>query len=58
MKLAIRGGKPTIPRDLIKPWPYITDEDKEMVLRVLDRDREKAPPSLGVERKERKENDS
>jgi len=36
-KLAIDGGSKTVPEELIKPWPWITEEDKKAVLEVLDR---------------------
>ncbi len=35
--LAIRGGKKTVPDGFIKPWPEIRQEDKDAVMRVLDR---------------------
>jgi dTDP-4-amino-4,6-dideoxygalactose transaminase len=35
--LAIRGGAPTVPRDLKRHWPDIRPEDKAAVLAVLDR---------------------
>jgi len=35
-KLAIEGGKRTIPEGSVKPWPIITDEDKKALLDVLD----------------------
>lgn len=35
-KLAINGGKPTVPEGLIKAWPVITQQDREMVMQVLD----------------------
>ena len=34
-QLAIHGGKPTIPAGLIKPWPHITDADRQAVMEVL-----------------------
>jgi len=36
-KLALHGGPRTVPHGLQKPWPEITQEDKEAVLAVLDR---------------------
>ena len=36
-KLAIQGGKRTVPEGLVKPWPMITDEDTKAILKVLDR---------------------
>jgi perosamine synthetase len=36
-KLAIHGGSPTVPEGLKKPWPEITQEDRDAVLAVLDR---------------------
>lgn len=35
--LAIHGGQPTVPKGLSKPWPKITQEDKDAVLGVLER---------------------
>lgn len=34
-KLAINGGKSVIPSDIIKPWPHITDKDRNAVMEVL-----------------------
>jgi len=34
-KLAINGGKKVVPSDLIKPWPHITDKEREAVMEVL-----------------------
>lgn len=34
-KLALHGGNPVIPRGTIKPWPHITQEDRDAVLAVL-----------------------
>ena len=34
-QLAIHGGKPIIPEGTIKPWPYITDADRQAVMEVL-----------------------
>jgi dTDP-4-amino-4,6-dideoxygalactose transaminase len=36
-KLAIHGGPPTVPEGLKKRWPEITQEDKDAVLAVLER---------------------
>jgi len=38
-KLAINGGKPAISKELLKSqpkWPYITEDDRQAVLKVLD----------------------
>ncbi|MFQ5794258.1 MAG: DegT/DnrJ/EryC1/StrS family aminotransferase [Candidatus Bipolaricaulia bacterium] len=35
-QLAINGGKRTVPEGLAKPWPQITQQDKDMVMQVLD----------------------
>ena len=37
-QLAIHGGQPTIPEGAIKPWPYITDADRQAVMEVLSSD--------------------
>ena len=37
-QLAIHGGQPTIPEGTIKPWPYITDADRQAVMEVLSSD--------------------
>ncbi|MDH5795090.1 MAG: DegT/DnrJ/EryC1/StrS family aminotransferase [Candidatus Bathyarchaeota archaeon] len=37
-ELAINGGPKAVPEGLIKPWPWITEEDKKVVLDVLSRD--------------------
>jgi len=34
-KLAIHGGNPTVPAGFIKPWPEITDADRDAVMEVL-----------------------
>jgi len=34
-KLALHGGTPVIPPGSIKPWPWITDEDRAAVAEVL-----------------------
>ncbi len=36
-KLAIHGGQPIVPEGLKKTWPKITQEDKDAVLGVLER---------------------
>ena len=36
-KLAINGGQPIVPEGLKKAWPKITQEDKDAVLGVLER---------------------
>src|SRR5215217_289811 len=36
-RLAIRGGRPTVPEGLKRRWPDIRQEDKDAVLAVLDR---------------------
>ncbi|MCK5156350.1 MAG: DegT/DnrJ/EryC1/StrS family aminotransferase [Spirochaetales bacterium] len=36
-KLAINGGKRTVPEGFERPWPLITAEDKKAVMDVLDR---------------------
>jgi len=35
-KLAINGGTPTVPSELLIPWPQITQRDRELVSEVLD----------------------
>ena len=37
-ELAIHGGQPTIPEGTIKPWPHITDADRQAVMEVLSSD--------------------
>lgn len=37
-KLALDGGPKTIPEGFLKPWPWITEEDKRAVLDVLGQD--------------------
>ena len=37
-QLAIHGGQPTIPEGEIKPWPHITDADRQAVMDVLSSD--------------------
>lgn len=37
-QLAIHGGKPTVPDGTIKPWPHITDADRQAVMEVLASD--------------------
>src|SRR5512147_2677547 len=34
---ALFGGPKAVPGELMKPWPEIRPEDKEAVMRVLDR---------------------
>jgi dTDP-4-amino-4,6-dideoxygalactose transaminase len=41
-ELALCGGSPTVPRDMIKPWPHVTDADRKAVMEVLD-----APAGVG-----------
>ncbi|MCP4639283.1 MAG: DegT/DnrJ/EryC1/StrS family aminotransferase [bacterium] len=36
--LALKGGTPVLSSDDITPWPYITDEDKQAVMDVLNHD--------------------
>ena len=36
MTLAVSGGPGTVPENLIKPWPWITDEDKCAVVDAMD----------------------
>lgn len=35
-QLALRGGTRTVPEGSIKPWPEVTEADREAVLEVLD----------------------
>ena len=53
-KLAIHGGKPTVPEGLKKRWPHITQEDKDAVLGVLERNvftgEEHGPEAAALER--------
>lgn len=35
-ELAILGGRPAVPREMIKPWPHVTEEDGKAVLAVLE----------------------
>jgi len=35
-KLAINGGPKVVPDGLIKPWPHITDEDRQAVMDALN----------------------
>ena len=37
-QLAIHGGQPTISEGTIKPWPHITDADRQAVMEVLSSD--------------------
>ncbi len=34
-QLAIHGGKPTVPAGMIRPWPHITEADRQAVMEVL-----------------------
>ena len=34
-KLAINGGKKTVPEGIISPWPEVTDADRDAVMEVL-----------------------
>jgi len=34
--LAIHGGEKTVPDGMIKPWPWITDEDRKAVMNALE----------------------
>jgi perosamine synthetase len=36
-KLALLGGAKAVPEGWPKPWPEVLDEDKQAVMRVLDR---------------------
>jgi len=36
-KLALLGGKRAVPDGIIKSWPEIRQEDKDAVMKVLDR---------------------
>ena len=38
-KLAIVGGERIVPEGFIKPWPYLTEDDKEAVQAVLATER-------------------
>ncbi|MFQ5795581.1 MAG: DegT/DnrJ/EryC1/StrS family aminotransferase [Candidatus Bipolaricaulia bacterium] len=35
-RLAINGGKRAVPEGLVKSWPVITQQDKDMVMQVLE----------------------
>lgn len=35
-RLALNGGERTVPEGFIKPWPQVTDADREAVQQVLD----------------------
>lgn len=35
-KLAIRGGDKAIPDSAVKKWPFITEEDKQAVMKAMD----------------------
>jgi len=52
-RLAIHGGPPTVPEGLRKRWPEITQEDKDAVLAVLERNvltGVHGPEATGLER--------
>ena len=34
--LALTGGEKTVPAELIKYWPWVTEEDREAMIRVID----------------------
>jgi len=34
-KLALHGGTPVVPEGMVKPWPHLTDADRQAVLEVL-----------------------
>ncbi len=34
-KLAIYGGKGTVPDGLIQPWPQVTPSDKDAIAKVM-----------------------
>ena len=34
--LAINGGPKAVPADIVRPWPCITDADKQAVMRAMD----------------------
>ncbi len=36
-ELAIKGGERTVPEGMIKPWPWITEEDKKAVMEALEK---------------------
>ena len=38
-KLAIAGGNRMVPEGFIKPWPYLTEDDREAVQAVLATER-------------------
>lgn len=54
--LAINGGRRVVPEGTIKPWPWITREDKDAVMKVLDTavlwgiDDTRAPNVCGLEK--------
>jgi perosamine synthetase len=51
-KLAVRGGSTTVPDGLKRLWPEITQEDKQAVMDVLDRNMlnmDYGPEALGLE---------
>jgi len=51
-KLAINGGKPLIPKDLIKPWPPISALDRKMVLASLNGHKHAFGPNCSAFEKE------
>ena len=38
-KLAIHGGKQTVPNGIIKPWPQVTDADRDAIAEVIASER-------------------
>ena len=38
-KLAIHGGKPIVPNGIIKPWPQVTDADRDAIAEVIASER-------------------
>ena len=38
-KLAIHGGKRTIPDGLIQPWPQVTESDRDAISEVIASDK-------------------
>ena len=34
-KLAINGGKRTVPEGIMHPWPQVTDPERDAVMEVL-----------------------
>ncbi|HIE51662.1 MAG TPA: DegT/DnrJ/EryC1/StrS family aminotransferase [Armatimonadetes bacterium] len=35
-ELALKGGPPAVPEGMIKPWPWITEEDKQAIRQALE----------------------